>query len=382
MKIAFVSTMGGAPWGGSEELWWSAACRAREAGHDVLVSAYDHGVVPARLEEIRGQGARMHFRRRGVHRRIDEALAFLRPRFRPLARFGPDVVCVSQGASYDLVTQGDCTELRLWLESSITPFVLVCQLNHDSGPLSGSRRELAGRTFSRASRIAFVARRNLLEAQRHLARPLPNAVVVRNPVNLSSLEAVPWPRLAPTARWASVARLETAYKGQDALLEALSTPNWKDRDWRLTLCGKGPDERYLRDLTAYYGLAERVVFAQHVTDVRAIWAEHEMLLLPSREEGTPLGMVEAMACGRPCLVTDVAGNTEWVREDESGFVAASARTGALRDALERAWARRDRWKQLGEAARRTAIVQMDPDPGATLLRLLVDAVGSGDLRRE
>ena len=58
-----------------------------------------------------------------------------------------------------------------------------------------------------------------------------------------------------------------------------------------------------------------------------IWAEHHALVLPSRFEGMPLVVVEAMLCGRPCIVTDVGGNAELIRDGINGFLA-KAPTGA------------------------------------------------------
>jgi glycosyltransferase involved in cell wall biosynthesis len=372
MRIAFVSTMGGAAWGGSEALWSGAALRAREAGHEVLASVYDHGSPPEQIAALARAGVRVDFRRKGIHRRIDEPLAALRTRFRALGRFDPDVVCVSQGASYEVAVLGDCEELRRWLGVTRAALVLVCQLNHDCVAISDKERERARLVFGRAARVAFVSERNKREAERHLAMSLPQAVVVRNPLNLESLEAVDWPARSEIVRWASVARLDVVYKGQDALMETLSDGSWKERDWRLSLFGRGPDEKYLRELAAHYGLTNRIVFAGHVANVRSIWADHEMLLLPSREEGAPLSMVEAMVCGRPALVTDVAGNTEWI-DVENGFVATSARASALGVALESAWASRNRWREMGERARERALAQMSADAPGELLGLIESA---------
>ena len=86
-----------------------------------------------------------------------------------------------------------------------------------------------------------------IDAERQLANKIPNANVVLNPVNLSDRSYLSWPE-STTARFASVARLEAMWKGQDILIETLSADQWKERDWHLTLYGSGSDERYLRSL--------------------------------------------------------------------------------------------------------------------------------------
>lgn len=57
-----------------------------------------------------------------------------------------------------------------------------------------------------------------------------------------------------------------------------------------------------------------VAFLGHVENVEDVWAKHNALLLPSRFEGMPLVVVEAMLCGRPCIATDVGGNSELIQE--------------------------------------------------------------------
>jgi glycosyltransferase involved in cell wall biosynthesis len=377
VKIAFVSTMGGTAWGGSEELWAAAARRAAERGHEVLASLYDHGVVPPQVKALMDKGVRVVWRRRPTHSRIDARLAPLRLRFRAVAAFRPDVVCVSQGESYDVALHGACEELRAWMAATRVPNVIISQLNYEAIPVSPAARRKIRETFAGASSVAFVSERNLRQARRHLAWDVPNGVVVRNPVNLASTDEVAWPASAGSELSAAgVARLDTGHKGQDALLEALSDPAWRPRSWGLDLYGAGPDEAYLRDLIAYYGLGERVRLRGHAQDVRSIWASHHLLALPSRHEGTPLSMVEAMLCARACMVTDVAGNTEWTREGENGFVAESALPPALNAAMTRAWEARGRLRELGRAARALALGQIDPDPGATVLGLVERAAGA------
>ena len=104
-----------------------------------------------------------------------------------------------------------------------------------------------------------------------------------------------------------------------------------------------------------------------------MWAENHLLVLPSRVESAPLALVEAMLCGRPAVVTDVGGMTEWVQEADTGYVAEAPTAQSVGAALERAWQNRARWPELGRRAHRVAIGRYDPVPGASLLQLLLEA---------
>ena len=172
---------------------------------------------------------------------------------------------------------------------------------------------------------------------------------------------------------AGVARLEAGRKGQDILLEVLGSNGWHSRDWRLRLFGDGRDRIYLRALTEHYGLAQRVEFCGHLDDIRTVWKENHLLVLPSRGEGTPLALVEAMLCGRPAVVTDVGGNAEWVEDGQTGFVAEAPSAKSLAVALERAWLAKTDWAQMGIRARQSALHRFDKSAGKSLLKILIDA---------
>jgi len=107
-----------------------------------------------------------------------------------------------------------------------------------------------------------------------------------------------------------------------------------------------------------------VRFRGHVNDIRAIWEQNHLLVLPSRYEGLPLALVEAMWCGRPAVVTDVGGNAEVCVDDETGFVAPAATVSSFSHTLQWAWERRKEWLHLGRAARARVENQMPKDPVA------------------
>jgi glycosyltransferase involved in cell wall biosynthesis len=94
-------------------------------------------------------------------------------------------------------------------------------------------------------------------------------------------------------------------KGQDVLLTAWESVLRRVPEARLVLVGDGPDQGRLR------ALAPRSVrFAGDVADVVPWYQAADLVVLPSRWEGMALAPLEAMACGRPVVVTDVGGARE------------------------------------------------------------------------
>ncbi len=369
MRIGIISTMSGAAWGGSEELWSETAFKALQVGHEVFVSVVGWANKAPKLRELERRGAKI-LRRYNRDFPAQGGSFVAASSYRDLFKMNPDVLVINQASSFEVIERPDLLEL---LYVTPIPFVLICHWNQNSPILADDcRREHASNIFSRAFRVLFVSNQNRIEAERQLAMKISNSDLVLNPVNLSDRSYFPWPD-SRTARLASVARLTTWSKGQDILIEALSADQWKERDWHLTIYGSGPDESYLRSLVEFLGLQGRITFAGHQNDVRAIWAEEQVLVMFSRAEGTPMALVEAMLCGRPAIVSDVGGNREWVTEAQTGFVAEAPVIGLARAALERAWSARQSWNAMGMQAHKFATARIRGSSIPGLLDVLLEA---------
>lgn len=378
MRIAFTSLMNGTPWGGSELLWANAAAYALKQNHDVATLTTRWQPTPTTIQELAKQGATTLFRSQQTHPSLPiralrrASTLFSKPTpwdWRSLDRWQPEFLCISQGSSYEAA---DDSGLLRYLKQSQLPYGVICQHNHEVPRLCSPRRAAAMiRLYSHAEWVAFVAERNHRQAERDIAERIPQGRVVRNPVNLTDTSMVPWPKSNSPTRLAVVARLEVEFKGQDILLETLARNEWRGRDWVLRLYGNGPDHDYLQRLVRHYRFAAgRVEFVGHVNEIRQVWAENHLLVMPSRSEGTPLSLTEAMLCGRPSVVTNVGGIAEWVQEPDNGFLAEAASVDSLSNALKRAWQRRNDWPSIGQRAHDTAMSQIDPEPGNTILNMI------------
>ncbi|MGC1478909.1 MAG: glycosyltransferase family 4 protein, partial [Chthoniobacterales bacterium] len=104
-------------------------------------------------------------------------------------------------------------------------------------------------------------------------------------------------------------------KNFDLLIAAMGLVLAEREDVWLVLFGSGPDEAALKERVNDLGeFGKRVVFAGTVRDRRAIFAALDLLVLPSRFEGLPLTVLEAMASGVPVVATAVDGMREIVAE--------------------------------------------------------------------
>ena len=131
-----------------------------------------------------------------------------------------------------------------------------------------------------------------------------------------------------------------------------------------------------------FGLENRVRFAGFVTSVEKIWAENHVLAMPSRYEGMPLAMVEAMLCERPVLATDVAGHSEIVEDGVNGFLADAPTAPSVNKALEKLWARRTELEAIGKAAAKTIGERYPSDPARTFAEKIKAIAAPSERRPE
>lgn len=362
MHFVFVSTMGGTPWGGSEELWSQAALHLRAQGHRVSASTIYWPQSLPQLANLRRQGIDLFPRKSLAHRslaariykKIGRGLKWKPQELKWLAQWQPDLVVISQG--------GHCDGLE-WMNfchQANVPFATVVQCNHEGIWPTNELVDATVKAYQAARKVFCVSRHNLELLECQLGEALANAAVVWNPYNVPLDQPPAWPE-EKVWKLACVARLEPSAKGQDLLFRVLDLPQWRGRPVEVNLYGRGDYEQALRRLADKFRL-KNVVFRGHVFDIRALWAQNHLLVLPSRVEGLPLALVEAMWCARPAVVTASGGNAELCQDEKTGFVAAAPNAGLLAQAMERAWDRRHDWQKIGQAARQKveALVPKNP----------------------
>lgn len=131
------------------------------------------------------------------------------------------------------------------------------------------------------------------------------------------------------ARWDPI-------KDQENLVRAVRQLVDRGRRFRCVFVGRGMDaqNRDLQRLIEHCGVADRLILAGASNEVAAIMNAIDFHVLPSRSESLPVAVLEAMACGTPCVVTDV-GDARYI-VGETGWVAPPQNSVALADAIEAA----------------------------------------------
>jgi glycosyltransferase involved in cell wall biosynthesis len=169
--------------------------------------------------------------------------------------------------------------------------------------------------------------------------------------------------LAPGARFlvVCVARLQRD-KGIGDLVAAAGQLAGRVDGLHVVVAGDGPERARLEDAIAADGAAGSVTLLGHRGDVGRLLASADAFVLPSRHEGLPISLLEAMAAGLPSVATAVGGIPSLLKDGVSGLLVPAADPPALAGALERLAADAGLARRLGEEARR--VVERDHSPAA------------------
>ena len=354
-RIGFVSVMESYAWGGSEELWSRAALRLVGKGYTVGANVKGWPETPEPLQKLEKAGCQIT-RRAGDSSLVSKIIRRVRkPPTAWLETFKPDFVVISDGMNF-----GGDHWMRECAAKNI-PFVTIAQAaNENFWPWDALALELRP-AFAKARGNFFVSRGNLELSKKQFAYPFENAQVIFNPFSVPFDAAPLYPETHGAWKMACVGRIAMEPKGQDLLVDVLRQDKWRERPLEVSLWGHGPHCELMAEMIKMRGL-KNIQLCGVTPNVVGIWEQNQILIMPSRYEGLPLALVEAMLCGRPAIVTDVAGNAELLEDNVTGFIATAPHPTCLDEAMERAWARREDWQAMGQMAAKSVRAQVPADP--------------------
>ncbi len=110
--------------------------------------------------------------------------------------------------------------------------------------------------------------------------------------------------------------------GVDVLARAFVKIAAERPQLRLLLLGSGSQGHLIRDILTNGGVLEQVTFAGQINnaDLPRFYQMADLYISASHVDGSSVSLMEAMACGLPCLVSDIPANKEWLRDGENGWL--------------------------------------------------------------
>jgi len=172
--------------------------------------------------------------------------------------------------------------------------------------------------------------------------------IIPNGVDLQAF--VPLERSWSPAHLLSAGRL-VHQKGFDLAARALA--NLRQLDWKWTIAGDGNYRLEFEKLCRELDIAERVHLRGWVSkeQMTGLYQHANLFVFPSRHEGMPNAVLEAMACGLPVVVTNIPGNEELVLPGETGLLCAADSVPDLQTALGQLIPDAQRRQAMGAAGR-------------------------------
>jgi glycosyltransferase involved in cell wall biosynthesis len=149
--------------------------------------------------------------------------------------------------------------------------------------------------------------------------------------------------------------------GVDVIARAFVQAAQQIPELQLVMLGNGSQASMLHQIFQRGGVEERVHFPGQVgqNDLPRFYRSADLYLSASHSDGTSISLLEALACARPALVSDIPGNREWITPGVEGWLFTDGDETALAEAIAQAANDRPRLEQMGKAARHLAEQRAD-----------------------
>jgi len=298
--------------------WWAAL------GHEVAVLTMES----ARLDHYRlhPRVKRMTIDWQLPRTRLHIPLQYVKHQFmlrNAVLGYMPDV----------LISFIDKTNVRMLFALSGAPIPLIVSERIDP------RYHYIGCSWDLARRLLYPFS-DALVVQTKSVTAWANRVVPRSRVKVipNFVRAMPEPNEAAreaTPLIVSVGRLDRQ-KGHDVLIHAFARSGASQKGWQLVILGEGPERSSLEELASRLGIGHAVLMPGVVREPADWLHKAKIFVLPSRYEGFPNALLEAMACGCAVIAADCpSGPADIVRDNENGLLVPREDVLALSAAMGR-----------------------------------------------
>lgn len=121
-------------------------------------------------------------------------------------------------------------------------------------------------------------------------------------------------------------------KNQATLIDAVA--KLKDSHFHLFICGDGQCLDELKQRAVNLGIQEQIHFLGFRRDVEKLCGAADLFLFASRQEGLPVAVMEAMACGLPIIASEIRGNTDLIENGKGGYLIQPTNAIGFADAIQ------------------------------------------------
>ena len=345
--------MNGAPWGGSEELWYRTALYASTKGNKVACAFYNWEEKNEKIKTLEDAGCIVYkLPNKGKKKRsIFDILQYKLLTSLQLKRY---ILCLPVN-DYDLtvINQGGYEIIsNPWKKfyKKLECYALLFHNYSKEDTFKTKKKEILKSWVNNASfnLFASVEIRKLIENRMQIT--IAKAGILINPITFDSpANSIPYPVLINNNYLlVMLAALDVNRKAQDKLIVTLSSAKWKQRNWILYLYGEGKDRDQLKQLILKNGVQEKIFLKGYTNDVKKILEDSHLLLQLTEMDAMPLSVVEAMAVARPVVAAALGDMPAWVHNEKNGWICSDTSIENIEMTLELAWEKREQWEEMGK----------------------------------
>lgn len=120
-------------------------------------------------------------------------------------------------------------------------------------------------------------------------------------------------------------------KNYKVAFEAIAKTN--NKNIKYLICGTGEQETELKEVTKKLQIDNQVKFLGFQTDLNELMKISDAFLFTTKQEGLPRSLMEAMASGLPCIVSEIRGNVDLMSEGKGGLLCKSDDIEAFKEAI-------------------------------------------------
>lgn len=374
--IAILSTCEN-DWGGSEELWAKSTPYLQESGFTVSVLKEKINQNHKRIVALKKQKVKFillsNNYNKVLKRFINAYYQITKPYFNVhlntfekfLKNQKPSLVLISQAINFDGLHYG-----QLCIKHNIK-FIVISHKAVEFYWPPQDEREYMTNVYKQAKKCYFVSEHNRNLTEEQFGFRFNNAEIIRNPIKLKP-EPLTYPSTDLCFKIAMIGRLFVIDKGHDILFRILAKEKWKKRKLHLSIVGTGPDYEGLKNMSILLKL-KNLKFLGYQDDIEQIWLDHHALVIPSRSEGMPLVVIEAMAMGRTVIATRAGGTQELVQNGVTGFIG-DANESSFEQTLEEAWNNRMNWSVMGIEASNYIKEKISVNPELDFVKKIISLI--------
>lgn len=134
-------------------------------------------------------------------------------------------------------------------------------------------------------------------------------------------------------------------KNHIVVIEALG--RLKNPDIQYYIAGIGENQEFLEKRIHELGLEQQVFLLGYRDDINELMRLSDLFVLPSKREGLNVSLMEAMASGLPCIVSDIRGNRDLIKKNMGGYLVKPDSIDEWECAIDQMWNMQDKWSSLG-----------------------------------